>query len=194
MLKIISGKYKNRTISPSKNFKFRPSTAKLREAVFSILSSGDFIENRVINEARVLDLYSAVGLYAFEALSRGASKITLVDIELEYLKIAQNFAKSIGQLSNITCLNLNCITLPKSSYKYNLIFIDPPYNSNLMLKTIESLAKKNWLEDNAVLVLEMSKTDNFSFPNNFTIKTEKIYGDSKLVIMKFYENQQTLVT
>lgn len=185
MPKIIAGKYKNRTIQAPKNIKCRPSTAKFKEAVFSILSSGNLVHQPIIEDAQVLDLFSGTGAYAFEALSRGASKATLVDTDLPSLKAAQSFAKNIGESQNVTILNINCAILPKSISQYNLIFIDPPYNKKLIDKTLNALIKGHWLDDNAILVLEMAKEEEYSCFNNFNIITERIYGNSKLLIMHY---------
>ena len=185
MPKIIAGKYKNRTIQGSKNIKCRPSTAKFKEAVFSILSSGSFVHNPIIPGAMVLDLFSGTGAYAFETLSRGASQATLIDTDLRSLRVAQDFAQNIKQSQNITIINTNCAMLPKSVRQYNLVFIDPPYHKKLIDKTLNSLIKGNWLENNAILVLEMAKEEACSCFNNFTVLTERIYGNSKLLIMHY---------
>lgn len=185
MLKIIAGKHKNRIIPTLKNAKYRPSTAKLREAIFSILTSGEFIENPILPNSNVLDLFSGTGSLAFEALSRGARSVTLIDNTNEYLKSAKLFADNIGEGDNAIFLCMNAFNLPKALYTYNLVFIDPPYHKGLVEKAISSLVRGQWLENQAVLIVESAKTDDFLNPENIELVKERVYGNNKLSVLKY---------
>ena len=116
-MRIIAGKHKNRVIPTLKNSDYRPSTAKFREALFSILSSGEFADVRLIQGAQVLDLFAGTGSLSFEALSRGASSITLVDNCREHLDLALDFARKIGELDNISVLITDATFLSKAPRK-----------------------------------------------------------------------------
>lgn len=183
-MKIISGKHRNRLIPTSKKADYRPSTTKFREALFSILSSGEFEEDQPLIGAKVLDLFSGTGSLSFEALSRGAASVTLIDNNSEHLKAALAFAEIIGEKNNVTALNMNATSLSGSTYKYNLVFMDPPYYNGYVAKTIKSLQTKGWLDDNAVIAIEMSKKEEFQTPTDFRLVKEKIYGNNKLLILK----------
>lgn len=116
MLKIISGKYRNQIIPTAKNIKYRPSTGKLKEAIFSILTSGEFTGNKLFNEnTHILDLFAGSGSLAFESLSRGAGFATLIDIDTSSLKIAEGFAKSLNIENNVNFVNINALNLPKAT-------------------------------------------------------------------------------
>lgn len=184
-MKIISGKYKNRVIKPPKNFVHRPSTSKFREALFSILSSGQFINDNIIENAKILDLYSGTGSLSFEAISRGAKSTTLVDISKEYLSSALSFAKQIGEEGAVKTLCLDARYLPQSNEKFNLVFIDPPYHNQLIGKTLDALQSKDWLEDAALIALEMGKKEDLSISSSFTLVKEKLYGNVKLVLVRY---------
>jgi 16S rRNA (guanine966-N2)-methyltransferase len=184
-MKIISGKYKNRVITTPKGFLHRPSTSKFREALFSILSSGQFINDNVIENAKVLDLYSGTGSLSFEAISRGASSVTMVDISKEYLDSAISFAKQLGEEVAVKTLCLDARYLPQSNEKFNLVFMDPPYHNELISKTINSLQSKSWLEDGALIALEMGKKEKVEIPLEFVLVKEKLYGNIKLVLVRY---------
>jgi 16S rRNA (guanine966-N2)-methyltransferase len=185
MIRIIAGKHKNRIIASLNNANYRPSTGKIREAIFSILTSGEFRDNKLFTQqSKILDLFAGTGSLAFEALSRGASGVTLIDINANYLQAAKKFATQIGEIDKVNLLNIDATSLPKATTIFDLIFIDPPYHNNLSNKAVDSLKKGGWLKDGAILVLELAKTDDFSDDSLELIK-EKIYGVSKLIILKY---------
>ena len=184
MIRIISGKHKNRIIPTLKSSNYRPTTGKVREAIFSIITSGEFGDGRLVSShANVLDLFAGTGSLAFEALSRGAATVTLVDINNDHLRLAREYATLINEQERVHILNLNATTLPKASKTFDLVFIDPPYYNNLVPKAISSLQKGGWIKDGAILVVELGKTEDFSDCSLELIK-EKVYGDSKILILR----------
>jgi 16S rRNA (guanine966-N2)-methyltransferase len=186
MLRIIAGKHKNRIIPKVKNAKCRPSTSKFKEAVFSILTSGEFIENDLFSgDAHVLDLFSGTGSYGFEAISRGVKSATLIDINSDCIKLAQGFAELIGEKHNINFLHLNALSLPKSNRTYDLVFIDPPYHNNFVTKAIDSLIKGSWVSSGTLIVAELGQKDDISLQDNIFLLKQKTYGNSKLLILKY---------
>lgn len=186
MLKIISGKFQNQKIPIAKNIKYRPSTGKLKEAIFSILTSGEFIGNKLFNEnIKVLDLFAGSGSLAIESLSRGAGFATLIDIDAFSLKIAEEFAKTLNIHDKVNFVNINVLNLPKANTAFDLIFVDPPYHNKIVPKVIKLLIKNNWLNVNAIIVIEMAKTDDYVLDGNVEILREKLYGNTKLLVLKY---------
>ncbi|MDP4709289.1 MAG: 16S rRNA (guanine(966)-N(2))-methyltransferase RsmD [Rickettsiaceae bacterium] len=184
-MRIIAGKHKNRTIPTHKQLHYRPSTTKFREALFSILSSGEFANSQPVIGAKILDLFAGTGGLAFEALSRGAESIMLVDNQVEHLKIAKEFAKHIGEESNVQVLLMNALSLLHSKEQYDLVFMDPPYYNNYVTKSLNSLIEKKWLADKAIIAIEMFKRDKCEFPDSLSVIKEKIYGNNKLLILRY---------
>lgn len=184
MIRIIAGKHKNRLIPTLKNAKYRPSTSKFREAVFSILTSGEFAKNKVLLNNKILDLFCGTGSLGFEALSRGSAMVTFVDINYEYLRAAKEFAALIGELENTSFLKLNAVELPKARQPYDIIFMDPPYNQGLVTKTIKSLLDGDWLKDNSIIVIELAANDDFVGFDNLKLIKQRVYGNNKLLILQ----------
>lgn len=186
MLKIISGKFQNQKIPIAKNIKYRPSTGKLKEAIFSILTSGEFIGNKLFNEnIKVLDLFAGSGSLAFESLSRGAGFATLIDIDLYSLKIAEEFAKTLNIHDKVNLVNINALNLPKANTAFDLVFVDPPYYNKIVTKVMKLLIKNNWLNTDAIIVVEMAKTDDYVLDENIEVIREKLYGNTKLLVLKY---------
>jgi 16S rRNA (guanine966-N2)-methyltransferase len=200
MIKIITGKYKGRVIPTFKDADYRPSTGRFREALFSILTSNknllnsntttlteSTIGNGIIENSNVLDLFAGTGSLGFEALSRGANTATFVDTNDAYLKHAKAFAEKIGAAEDVKFLKCNATKMPYSSKRYNLVLLDPPYQKDLGSKTLSSLIENKWLENNAIIALEISKKDEINFPEVYSIVDERIYGNSKLIILRYEE-------
>lgn len=186
-MKIISGKHKNRIVPSIKAADYRPTTTKFREALFSILSSGEFLHSQPIIDAKILDLFAGTGVLSFEALSRGAKSATLVDTNPDYLKLIEKFAEKIDEDYNIHCLEANACLLPKAKEQFDIVFMDPPYYNNLCAKALIGLVKNNWLAKNAIVAMEMEKSAKLILEKitNFRLVKEKIYGNNKLVVMVY---------
>ncbi|WP_375319364.1 16S rRNA (guanine(966)-N(2))-methyltransferase RsmD [Candidatus Tisiphia endosymbiont of Oplodontha viridula] len=185
MIRIIAGKHRNRIVPTLKNANYRPSTGKIREAIFSILTSGEFSDGRLFTqESKILDLFAGTGSLAFESCSRGAGAVTLIDINSDYLRVAKEFASKIGEADKMTFLNINATALPKCKNSFDLIFIDPPYGHNLVPKAVNTLKKGQWLkEEETIIVIESAKNEDFA-DDCLEIIKEKIYGDSRLLIAR----------
>jgi len=186
VLKIISGKFQNQKIPTAKNIKYRPSTGKLKEAIFSILTSGEFTDHKLFHEnTSILDLFAGSGSLAFESLSRGAGYATFIDIDPSSLKIAEEFAKSLNIEDRVNFVNINALNLPKANKTFDLVFIDPPYHKNIVPKVMKLLIKHNWLKSGSVIVIETAKLDDYVLDENVEILREKLYGNTKLLVLKY---------
>jgi len=183
-MKIIAGKYKGRVVPTVKGSNYRPSTAKFKEALFSILSSGEFAQDNPLLNASVLDLFSGSGSLSFEAVSRGAKTALLVDTNRIHLETAKSFAEKIGESTNIKRLQTNVLHLSYTPFKYNLVFLDPPYYNDMVDKVLRGLIQNNWLAQGAIIAIEMEKAKTIKGYDSLTVLKEKIYGNSKLLILK----------
>ena len=131
-LRIIGGKWRGRKISFYDKANVRPSPSRVRETIFNWLQSE-------IRGARCLELYAGSGILSVEALSRGADQVTLV----EKSKVIYQYLTST--FSTLPCSNYKLISdtaanfLKKDYSVYDIIFIDPPFNSGELRKTLAQL-------------------------------------------------------
>lgn len=188
MLKIIAGKYKNRLIPTRRCASYRPSTSKLKESIFSILTSGVFSQARLLDSnSKVLDLFAGTGSLGFEALSRGAGHLMLIDINADYLKQAKEFCLMIEETANTQFLQANAAKLPAATSNYDLIFIDPPYHQDLAGPALKSLKAGGWLKNGTIIVVELAKSANLVSQRHFQLVNSRISGEAKLLILKYCE-------
>ena len=181
-MRIISGTLKGRNLKFDSNLPLRPSTEKVREALFSSLYSLLDIEGK-----NVLDLFAGSGAVGFEALSRGAGFVTFVEKNAEIskcLKININLLNLRSQTEVLTSTVAK--SLEKLNGEYDFIFIDPPYEQHPGLRILDDLSKYKLLKANAIVVLESGKKFELSGDlKDFILLKEKIYGDTKLTFFKY---------
>ncbi len=188
---IFSGSLKGRKIVSPKGKEVRPTSGRTREAVFNILTHGNFLEGNktALEDSRVLDLYCGSGALAFESISRGASHAVLIDIENINLETARKNAIQMGIDKQITCIRSDSSNPPPARMACNLIFIDPPYLSGLAAKTLANLSTSGWLAENAIIVLELEKRDDIKIPEEFEQLDERRYGITKVIILRWNSKQ-----
>jgi 16S rRNA (guanine966-N2)-methyltransferase len=185
-VKIIAGKHKGRKLDFVRSKDLRPTRGRTKEAIFSILSSGNFIDEdcSVIEGAVVLDLFCGTGALGLEAISRGATKAIMVDIEPRNLESVQSNASNIREDQSVILIRADVRSLPIAKERCGLVFIDPPYFQKLASKALVNLLSKGWLDDGAVIVVEISRKEDLSVPEELEELSSRIYGNTKLVLLR----------
>ncbi len=148
-MRIISGKYKGRRISLPSGFKARPTTDFAKKGLFDVLEHRIDWEN-----LNVLDLFCGTGYISYEFASRGANNIVAIDIEPIHTKFIINVATTLKMPIQTYTANVFKFLSKPHSYKFDVIFCDPPYN----LKNIELLPllifNNNFLTEDGLLIIE----------------------------------------
>lgn len=178
MLRIIAGKYKGVKLQLPHESVTRPSSSRLRQAVFNILSAR--IDWHGIT---VCDAFSGSGAMGLEALSRGAGAVDFCEQSLETFNILRS------NLRQVLKENLNSVLLHKDFFKipvkeFDLIFLDPPYNSDLAAKALEFISSQNLLIADGVIVLEQANGSNLTHPA-FEIFEKRIYGNCQVTFYRY---------
>ena len=155
-LKIISGKYKSRIITiPNKN-NLKPTKAFIRESLFNIVNL------RICDTS--LDLFSGSGILSLEALSRGIKKATLVEQDLDLVKSIKKNLASLDE-TNAIIFNKKVSKFLKEnvSNTYDIIFLDPPYDTNLLDETLSNLKSYEYIRNSKYIYFETSKQDKHNY-------------------------------
>ena len=177
-MRIISGKYKGRRISPPKNLPVRPTTDMCKEALFNILNN-----NFNFTELRILDLFAGTGSISYEFASRGAEPITSVDGDMGCVTFIKKTAKEFDM--DITAIKSDVFKfLEKHKGSYDIIFADPPYGMEQkdFEKIITLVFENDILEEEGMLIVEHSKYTKLDQLDHFSF--EKTYGGS---VFTFFE-------
>jgi len=182
-MRIISGSKKGHSIFSHKDKDVRPLSDKNRETIFNILTHGKEIINSgfQIEKSNVLDLFAGTGSFSFEALSRGANSATMVENNDQIINLIYKSANKLGLTDQISVLNENACSFESISDKpkFNLVYIDPPYNKNLVVRSIKNILKKNLINKNSVLVIEEERKSKDILIPELKIERVKELGISK---------------
>ena len=168
-IRIIAGKHRGRKLPVLMAEGLRPTTDRVKETVFNWLMP-------YIHGANCLDCYAGAGSLGFEALSRGAAQVNLIELNDSAAKQLQK-NKSLLKADNVIVTNANSLNFLKSSSKqqYDLIFIDPPFREGLVTQTAE-LLNDGWLADQALIYVEMETQSDPQLPANWKLLKEKVAG------------------
>jgi len=186
MLRVISGKLKNRVIPTSTNVKFKPSTTRTREAIFSIITSWSFEKD--LNGANVLDVFCGSGSLGVEALSRGAGFVGFIDSNAEQIALLKTFVAKVGEEKNTGLIHAAAERLPYSNKLYDIVLMDPPYFTDLASSALISLKKNKWLADGAIIILEVATREDVKIPASFEEVDRRVYGNNKLLFLQYSQN------
>jgi 16S rRNA (guanine966-N2)-methyltransferase len=180
-VRIIAGIYGGRRLETPKSDDIRPTSDKLRGAIFNALASRiDF------DGITVLDICCGTGALGLEALSRGAGKAVFIDSARGSLDLARKNAAALGAHGIFLLKDAAKLgDRPEDIAPAALFFCDPPYNKHIIPGTLQALASGGWLEPGAFSVLEMDKKESLALPSGFSADQEKIYGDTKVIYAYF---------
>ena len=181
-MRIIGGKAKGRTLHFPPGSKERPTSDFLREALFNMLGS--------LEEKIFLDLFAGSGSVGLEAASRGAQ-------EVYFVEESKNLVEIIKKNIQKCCLDENCFVITadieyglrnllKKKCEADIIFIDPPYNRNMVGKTLNLLNKYQIFKEDVAVVIQHSMKENFtgSMDKNIYLKDQRKYGENVLTFLK----------
>ena len=150
-MRIITGKARGKKLAAPEGLSTRPTSARAKEAVFSVLQFS-------ISGKRVLDLYAGSGQMALEALSRGAASAVAVDSSAEAVRIIKKNAEGSGLADRLSVVRADAPGWIRSSSSrkeaFDIVFIDPPYAAGLIPDTLAALVKAGLLADGATVVCE----------------------------------------
>ncbi len=171
-MRVDSGIFKGRRLLENKFEHIRPTTDKVRQALFTKLQF--FLPNK-----RVLDLFCGTGALGIEALSRGASEVVFVDKDARSASMARENLKNLGVKAKV--IRCDAVKFVEScEERFDLIILDPPYKSGLYEKIVPKLFPL--LEEDGIIVCEHDKKDVFNY-SPFVIYDEKRYGNTVLTYL-----------
>ena len=181
-MRIISGYLKGKKILQPLDKTTRPLKDITKEAIFNIITHSNKFSVELDN-SKVLDLFCGVGSFGVECLSRGAKYVTFVENYSKTLSILKQNIQNFELKDKCEIITDNIFDesfLNNSTFKYEIIFLDPPYKENKVSQLLSNLFLKEILTDNGIIILHRHKKSVENFPLNFKILEEKIYGLSKV--------------
>ena len=180
-MRIISGLYKGKKILEPKDNKTRPLKDLTKESIFNLIFHSKKF-NLEFKNSTILDLFSGVGSFGLECLSRGAKKVTFVENYKEVLPILKRNLINMKLFNNFKIIERNVYENLEflRNEKFDIIFLDPPFRDKKISELLNKIKEENLLSKNGVIILHRHKKEADILPNQFKIIEEKKYGISKI--------------
>ncbi|MBF96192.1 MAG: Ribosomal RNA small subunit methyltransferase D [Alphaproteobacteria bacterium MarineAlpha9_Bin4] len=181
---ISSGSLKFKKITTIKGKSLRPTSNKVRQAIFNILKH-KLNMDKWKSQSFMLDAFAGTGIVAFEALSRGLLNATLIEKERKTFTHLVENVNNLGLSKRVNTINDNFLKIKNFSYKYKLIYLDPPYYKDIINQSLEKIMDMKLLEKKSIIICETEKNFNFDENKKKYIIFNKIYGVVKLTFFKY---------
>ncbi|HEX7073727.1 MAG TPA: 16S rRNA (guanine(966)-N(2))-methyltransferase RsmD [Hyphomicrobiaceae bacterium] len=187
-MRVVGGRFRGRPLASPKDpgdQRLRPTSDRVREAVFNILTHG--IPEFSLVGAKVIDLFAGTGALGVEALSRGASFCLFVEQDAEGRGLIRRNIEAFG-LAGITRIfrrDATDLGPAGSREKFTLLFADPPYGRGLAEKALAAAAAGGWLAEGAIAVIEEATRSELTLPSEFTEIDRRVWGSTQVVFARY---------
>ena len=178
-MRVITGSARGRRLGELSGRDTRPTTDRVKEGLFNVIQFD--IEGR-----RVLDLYAGTGQLGIECLSRGAAHCTFVDQRKDAAALIRNNLKATRLEERAKVVQADALSfLQRAPQQYHLIFLDPPYDSNLLNSTIKTIAGIDILAGNGIIICESRADQELpELPLPFQKSKDYRYGKIKVTLYR----------
>tara|TARA_B110001452_G_C15121794_1_gene390982 strand:- start:279 stop:839 length:561 start_codon:yes stop_codon:yes gene_type:complete len=185
-MRIISGKLKGKSIQFLKNKTTRPLKDVVRENIFNILNHSNEIKID-IEKANILDLYSGVGSFGLECISRGARKVTFIEQDIKASEVLKDNLVKLSIMNQAEIINdriENAHYLNKK-LKYSIFFLDPPFADKEFINSLKIIKMKKIFIKNHVVIIHRERGSNDNLKEFLNVISVRQYGRSKIIFATF---------
>jgi len=186
-VRIVGGRFRGKKLSAPEGLATRPTTDRLREAVFNVLQHG---YGDPVTGARVLDLFAGTGALGLEALSRGAKFTLFVEKAAGARGVHRDNAEALGLTGLVRIWRRDATTLgPVGTLApFDFCFADPPYGHGLGTAALTSALEGGWLKPGALCVLEETAQETIEALPGFTVLERREYGETAVTFLEVGES------
>ena len=185
-MRIIAGRHRGRILAAPPGDDIRPTSDRVREALFNILAHGKFAAGGpAYAGVRVLDAFAGTGALGLEALSRGAAQAAFIENRRAALPILRQNIAALGETARANIVSGDATAPPRALAPASLAFLDPPYGKGLAPTALVALAAAGWLEPGALCVVEIATKERIEPPPGFASVDERRYGAARLVFLRY---------
>ncbi len=186
-MRITAGRFKGRGLATPADSRVRPTSDKVRQAVFNILEHNDFGVGFGLDGARVIDLFAGTGALGLEALSRGAQFCLFVEEAAESRALIRENVEAFGLTGESKIWRRDATQLGRRTNvdAFGLAFLDPPYRKNLIAPCLASVREHDWLTPGAVVVVETATDEDVPPTDGYALLDVRDYGDTRVAFYRF---------
>ena len=184
-MRIVAGRFKGKSLDAPKGLNTRPTSDRVREALFNVLTHG--APEIAFDQVRVLDLFAGSGALGLEALSRGARYGLFIEEDAGARGTIRRYVEALGLTGATKIWRRDATRLgPVGTMSpFDLVFCDPPYGKGLGARALQSALEGGWLEPGAITVLEERAGEAPNWPQGLVEIDRRRYGDTEIAIARF---------
>ena len=176
-MRVISGSARGKRLESPEGLHTRPTTDRVKESVFNLLQP-------YVYGASVLDAFAGSGALGIEALSRGAVHSIFLENDRAAAEIVRRNLSGTHLTEKATVYEGDALSfLDRTSEKFSLIFLDPPYDSGLYTLVLEKISRKELLSEHGVIVAEQRAGETISLPDGLSVMKERKYGKTAIFVI-----------
>ena len=182
-MRIISGSFKGKKILLPKDKLTRPLKDLTKESIFNILKHSKLLKVELEN-SNILDLFSGVGSFGLECLSRGAKNVTFLESYKKVLSVLKKNIDNLNQQNQTKVIEKDIFsenTLKLLNDKFDIIFMDPPYKEKKLSYLLNAITELKLLNTGGIIIIHRHKKEEDDLPEEFNLILEKNYGISKII-------------
>jgi 16S rRNA (guanine966-N2)-methyltransferase len=188
-MRIIAGRNRGRKLAAPAGQTVRPSSDRLRQALFNILQHGK--HGVEIDDAIVVDAFAGTGAIGLEALSRGAGYVVFIENEPTALESLRKNVALCNESEHAEITRADATQPPPAPAACDLAFLDPPYGRELASPALSALAQKDWFKDDALCIVELASSEQLVPPEGFEFLDVRTYGAAQIVILRWHDGERT---
>jgi len=185
-MRIISGIFRGKKILQPLDISTRPLKDLTKESIFNIIKHSNKFKLD-FEKSHILDLFSGIGSFGLECISRGARFVTFVENYKQVLPILKKNLNNLKIIDNYKIIEKNILVdldFNSLNQKFDIIFLDPPYKDKNLLIVLNKIIESKILSNNGIIIIHRHKKELDDFPKNLKIIEIKKYGISKIIFAK----------
>jgi len=193
-VRVTAGAHRGRKLSVPAGRDVRPTSDRVRQALFNILEHGGFVDGggSPVHDAHVLDAFAGSGALGLEALSRGAAHATFMETAALALEAISHNVEACREAQKAEILRADATRPPRARTPCGVVFLDPPYHRELAAPALTALATAGWLAQGAICCVELAVDEAFTPPAGFKALDERRYGATRVVLLRRPDHMATI--
>tara|TARA_Y100001958_G_C20871962_1_gene305814 strand:- start:35 stop:595 length:561 start_codon:yes stop_codon:yes gene_type:complete len=182
-MRIISGKFKGKKLFLPVDKNTRPLKDIVKESIFNLIENSNKF-NINLKDSSILDLFSGVGSFGIECISRGCQSAYFLENYEKAASILKKNLSSLREIQNYKIFKVDCFNYLNSykiiDKKFDIIFLDPPYKESKINELLEKIFEKKMLKKNGLIIMHRHKNDKLVITDKIKILDIRNYGVSKV--------------
>ncbi|WP_439598715.1 16S rRNA (guanine(966)-N(2))-methyltransferase RsmD [Falsiroseomonas sp.] len=183
MLRLVAGHHRGRRLAAPPGETTRPTSDRVRQALFDMLWHAPWAGRAAVEEQRVLDAFAGSGALGLEALSRGAAHASFLESDRVALAVLRQNVATLKEEARCSVLGGDVLRPRRAPLPCGLVFLDPPYGRELVPKALAALAEAGWLAPQALVVAELGREEALEV-SGFVEQATREHGAARLVFLR----------